>query len=228
MATITGDTILTRASKTLLDETNVYWATAELLDYLASGITDIVAHKPDAYVQRKTLTLAAGVTQEIPADGVQFLDAYTNGNGDAVWQIARNLLDHSNQQWRSQTPSANVTHYMADKRDPKHFMVYPPATTTATLEILYAAVPARYTDSTAVIPIDDLYDAPLHNWVVAYALAKNSSRGDLNKASAYLTLYYNAINARSQVQFAFAPLVADEAQGSDARSPTALSDSQDG
>lgn len=211
MGTITGNVIITRAQKTLLDETGVSWSTAELLDYLVAGFRAIVATKPDAYiVHDPVFALAAGTLQTLPAGGVQILDVIKNSAGGAVRQIEKDWLDHSNPTWHAAT-AAPTLHYISDKRNPKHFHVFPPAVGGATVEAIYSSLPPAYTDPTTAIPLDDFYDGPLHNWIVAYAYAKNSKRGDLNKSNAYFTLFGNAIGMKTTVQMAFAPLTPDEA-----------------
>ena len=220
--TLTASVVINRAQKTLLDETNIIWGAAELLDYLNAGINAIVANKPDTSVATTTFTVTnASAKQTIPADGLQLLEVTRNlsSTGTAIRQIERNHLNHSNPTWSVTTTSANspeIQHFMFDKRNPKVFYVYPqPVSGTNTIEIVYSQVPSRLTATTNNLPLDDIYENPLHNFVVAYAYAKNAKRGDLNKANAYFTLFANSIGARAQVQFAFSPVTPDETQAAE-------------
>jgi len=208
MGTIACSVILNRAAKTLFDETGVRWPPAELLDYLNAGIVAVIAAKPDAGAVSEPFELEDGTQQEIPAEFSQFLGLTRNMGengltpGKAIRQIERNELDHNNPDWHTVTGSA-VLHYTHDKRLPRVFHVYPGC--TGWVELQGVKVPAAVTDPAYELPIDDLYESPLHNWVVGYAYAKSSKSGDMNRSGAYMTLFANALGLKSQMQFSFAP-----------------------
>lgn len=214
MGTIAVSVILNRASKTLLDETNVAWADTELLDYLRAGINAIVANKPDASVKNVAFLVVAGSKQTIPNDGIQQLDVVRNlgasGNtpGKVIRQVERTALDHSDPDWHLKT-GPEVLHFCSDKRDPRTFYLYPARVPPWSIELVYVAHPARIENENSILPIDDLYENPLHAFVVAHAYAKNTKRQDLNKFQAYMAIFAQSIGAKTQVQFAFAPVPAD-------------------
>lgn len=215
--TIAASVVIRRAQKTLFDETGVMWPEDELLDYLNAGVNAICANKPDAFVKNEIVALAPDSKQTIPAGGIQLLDVIRNAGGRAIRQTDRNHLDHSNPEWHNDVGSS-VKHFMHDKRDPKRFYVWP-RVAGGSVELSYAAHPPRMASLTSPIPVDDLYETPLHHFVCGNAYAKNSKRGDLNKANAYFTMFVNAIGAKRQVQLAFSPLTPDEAQGREATLP---------
>lgn len=215
MGTIAASVILNRAAKTLLDETGVVWNPAELLDYLNAGITAIVAAKPDAFTVNAPFPLVAGTKQSIPASGIQILDVIRNlGAGGAtpggvIRQAERTALDHADPQWHTAT-GTEVLHFMTDRRDPRVFYVYPARTSLPwSVELLYASHPPRISAPNEILPIDDLYESPLHAYVCGYAYAKNTKRQDVGKMNGYMTMFANSIGVKSQVQFAFAPTPAD-------------------
>lgn len=214
MGTIACSVILNRAAKTLFDETGVRWAPDELLDYLNAGIAAVIAAKPDAGSVSEPLELVAGSRQEIPPEFSQFLGLTHNLGADgetpgkAIRQIERNELDHSNPDWHTVSGNA-VLHFAHDKRLPRVFWIYPNA--TGWVELQGVKRPEAVAGPDYELPIDDLYESPLHNWVVAYAYAKSSKSGDMNRASAYLTLFANALGMKSQMQFSFAPTDPDVA-----------------
>lgn len=220
MGTITAATVLNRAAKTLLDETGVTWARTELLDYLNAAITAIVAAKPDVYTLNQPFTLAAGSKQQLPLGGIQILDCVrnlgANGTtpGTVIRQVERSALDHSNPEWHVEL-GQKVLHFVADKRDPRTFYIYPTVSGAWNIELVFAAHPPRITVDTTVLPIDDLYENPLHAYVVGYAYAKNSKRQDLNKMQGYMAIFAQSIGTKSQVQFAIAPVPADVDEATD-------------
>ncbi|PPE74590.1 hypothetical protein C3942_07455 [Solimonas fluminis] len=214
MGTIACSRVLQRAARTLFDETGVRWSPTELLDYLNAGISAIVAAKPDVAATAEAFELVPGTRQDLPADFVQFLGLVRNLGADgqtpgrAIRQVERNELDHSYPDWHGSSGDA-VLHYCHDKRLPRLFYVFPAAEGWVELQGV-KALPA-VTDAAQTLPLDDLYENPLHNWVVAYAYAKSSKSGDMNRSGAYMTLFANALGLKSQLQFSFAPTDPDVA-----------------
>ena len=124
MGTLTVSAIVTRAQKTLYDETGVQWPLTELYDYAAAAINAIVANKPDVYVQSKDVTLVEDTKQEIPSSGIQLIDVVRNTSGGQIRQIDRNHFDHLDIDWHTVTGD-KVQHFSHDKRDPRRYYVYP-------------------------------------------------------------------------------------------------------
>lgn len=207
MGTILASAIIDRAEKTLLDDTNVQWGAAELLDYLNAGVAAVVAVKPDVYTLNAAFTMAAGAKQVLPAGGLQILDVTRNTSSKrAVRYIDRSFLDQLDPDWQAVT-GTNVDHYTSDARDPKTFYVYPcPAGGAAQVDLVYSAVPAAISAGTA-IPIDDIYQNALYNWILAHAYAKNAKRGDTQKSDSYMQKFYGEISSRSPTQMAASPPV---------------------
>ncbi len=222
---ITATAVLDRAEKTLLDETNVQWARAELLDYLNAGARFVCLHKPDAYIRNEAILLTTSETRhELPAGGYQLIDIIRNMGaggvtiGGAIRQIERNHLDHTNIDWHTVTDT-KVQHFMFDKRDPKVFWTYPRVTSTHYVQASFSAVPDAVLDNSSdVIPIDDVYETPLYYFVLAMAYIKNSKRGDINKGNAYFTMFANSLGIKSSVQKMFDP-IPPESDENPAREP---------
>lgn len=215
--TIAASVIISRVQTTLLDLTGVLWTQAELLDYLNAGINAIVAVKPDVSVATATFAVTnASAKQTIPSDGLELLDVVRNlsTTGTAIRQVERNHLNHISPTWAKTSTTGDILHYTHDKRNPTIFYIYPqPASGTNNIELVYAQIPARLTLVSQSIPIADIYESPLHNYVVAYAYAKNAKRGDLTKAQAYFAMFANSIGARTQAQFMFSPDTPNEKGG---------------
>lgn len=210
---VTATQVLDRVEKTLLDETNVQWSRAELLDYLNAGIRYICANKPDAFTVNAAMSLTVNETkQTIPAGGYALLDVVRNMGangttiGKSIRQIERNHLDHTNEDWHTTTTPAYVQHFSFDKRDPKVFWIYPPRSSTWYVQVVYSGIPAEVDESgNNVIRVDDVYETPLYWYVLALTYMKNSKRGDMNKANGYLQLFGQAVGLKMQMQVAFNP-----------------------
>lgn len=221
MGTITGTAIITRAQITLLDDATrpgggqVTWNRAELPDelfeHLKAGLRAIVIVKPDAFVVNAPLQLVAGIKQALPVDATFLIDIRrnlgTNGTtpGAAIISIPMTHLDNDTPGWPTDPPSAEVLHYMYDARDPKTFYIYPaqPAMSPTRVEAVYGGTPTMANAGVA-IPIDDVYDEALYNFVLAHAWAKNTKRGDYSKANNYMAMFQQILGLKSQAQFAFA------------------------
>lgn len=199
--------VIDRVAKTLLDDTNVRWSAAELLDYLNAGITTIVNLKPDVYVVSGNMTPTANsARQTIPAGGVMLFSVNrTLINGASLRQVDMNHLDNSVVGWRGATGTPEV--WCHDPRDRKVFYLYPLPTVTTSLDISYAAVPTRLVSAASTIPLDDSYETALYFYVLALTYAKNATRGDEQKSTGYLNVFNIIIGANTKVQFELSPAV---------------------
>jgi len=207
---IAASVITDECSNLLYDETGVRWPEAELLDYLNAGITAVLVYKPDAYVVDSTVQLATGSRQTIPADGVEFLEMINNAGsggatpGRAIRKVDRNHLDHMTPDWHTTTGS-QVLHYTFDPRNPKVFYIYPHVSTTWYARINYTGIPDRLTATSEDVPISEIYQTPLVNWVMAYAHAKNFKAGDANRSNMYLSRFNDFFGVKTTTQAAFLP-----------------------
>jgi len=219
---LAASVIIDRCERTLLDDTNVLWSAAELLDYLNAGLSALVASKPDTSVTTGNITLTSGTPkQSLPAGGIQLLDVIRNATTPytAIRQIERNHLNHIDPDWAKTTGSV-VQHFMYDKRNPKVFWVYPTPSTGFTIEAVYAVQPTRLTAVSDNLPVDDLYENALYFFVLALAYAKNAKRGDLQKAEGYFAAFSNSIGVR-QVQYSFSPTTpVENPTGGERKGPT--------
>jgi hypothetical protein len=96
--------------------------------------------------QARIARLVAGSLQTLPNDAKMLLNVERNtgGNKRAV-KMPKNgkaIVDAQIPNWRSLTGVTEILEAYYDERDPLHFEVYPPATTSgASLEIVYAVYP---------------------------------------------------------------------------------------
>lgn len=205
---ITAADIVNGAALTLVDVSHVTWSAAELLGYLNEGIRATAFVKPDMVPKQVFVTLAAGVLQSIPADGIALLDIQQNEiSGRVVTLVNQQLLDECQRFWPAGTREVDVEHYTADSRTPRQFKVYPPNDGTGSVEIKYGSVPAALTSQGDALPVPDTYQAALTNFVLARAYAKNTQRQDLTKSAAAMQEWGRALGLKSQAQYVLAPKV---------------------
>jgi hypothetical protein len=208
--TIAVGPLLDGVSSTLLDTARRSWPLHDLVSYLNEALAATSAVKPDMYTRQEFITLAAGVSQVIPADGVALLNViYNEANGRVITQVDGGLLDESNRFWPANTEEVNVYHFAVDQRDPRRFNVTPPNTGTGRVQILYGAVPPAVTGSSGEdLPLSPNFEPILVNYVLAKAYAKNSKKQDLGKTTAYMNQWGAMVGLKTKGQVAVAPRVA--------------------
>lgn len=211
---VTAQQIIDRAKETLLDPNATRWTEPELLDYLNAGIKAIVTNKPDAFLVTADVALTPNSSrQSIPTGALQLVDIVrVVDEGGAVRQIDRGTLDKMDPDWHS--TSGVPKHFTQDVRNPKEFYVYPVPVTAVQVEMVYAGVPADIIISDP-IPVDDIYENALYYWILAYAYAKNTKRGDMSKTGNYLNMFSKSIGVKSQTQFSFAPQQPEQMKGNE-------------
>ena len=176
MAVAVAD-IINRAQIILQDTTGTRWPTAELLNWLNDSYREIVQVRPDLYpVTAPSFACVAGTRQSAPTGALRMIDVVRNSGGTkrAVRLIDRRILDDQLPSWHSQSASADIQHWMFDARTPREFLVYPPATSGAALEIVYSAVPAAHSTATGNIAIVDSYANVMLDYILYRAYTKDA------------------------------------------------------
>lgn len=218
MAITTVGEIIRRVKLILQEVTQngTRWTNEELLGWLNESYQAIVAIKPDASSVNKVVDCVLGSRQEIPADGHRLLDVVRNtaagSNGYSVMKTSRNALDATRRGWHGETPSVTVEQYVFDDHDPRRFYVYPPATATAKLEIIYSAVPQPHANaqataaSTEVIRLGDSFAPAIVDYILARAYSKDAEHAaNLHRAQMHSGSFVNMLGAEAQAGIAFSP-----------------------
>ena len=216
---IPAQSIIRRCVETLQDNTSVRWPINELVRYLNDGQREVVLHRPDAMVTNTTITCVAGSKQSLPANGSKLIEVVRNaraaGTKRAVRMVNREILDAQTPGWHALAGTDDVLHFMYDPRDPRVFYVYPPATASAQLDIVYAAYPtditepadgSLYTAVTGNISLPDIYGNVLQDYILARCYMKDSEyAGNAQRAQAHYTLFANALGIEIKATVAVAP-----------------------
>lgn len=210
MAVLARD-ILQRCVDILQDSTSVRWPLPELVRYLNDGQREVILYRPDSTVTTSNLTLVAGSKQTLPANASKLIEVIRNNSATqkaAVRLVNREILDAQEPDWHSKTQVAAVKHYMYDPRNPLEFYVYPPASTTAVLEIVYSKYPTDVTapgindelaDITDTVDVPDIYSNVLQDYVLYRAYSKDAEyAGNAQRATAHYSAFANALNIEVQ------------------------------
>ena len=222
--TISAASIIHRATDLLQDQTSVRWPANELVRWLNDAQRAIVKVRPDSMNTTATMTLVAGSRQDLdnasltppPAKLIEITRnmAATSTKG-AVRLVPRQILDAQTPGWHNLSGSVNILHYMFDPRDPKTFYVYPPATTSAQLEVMYSAYPtdivepadgALHTAVVGNLSLPDIYADDVLNYVMARSYLKDSEyAGNSERAAGYLAMITASLGAEIAATLAVQP-----------------------
>lgn len=215
MGTVTAKTIIDKASIQLIDLTNVRWTRSELLAWLNDGMRQIVLIQPSASSTTVSKKLDAGTRQSLPTGGWLLLQMYRNMGtsgttpGRAIRIVSRELLDNFNPNWHTATAAAEVRNYIYDTQDQTAFYVYPPNTGTQYVELNYSAQPTNLTSESEVIPIFDIYQSSLVDYILYRACSKDAEYAPgLQLAQGYLATFVAAVGGKAQTEVSNDPVQA--------------------
>ena len=212
MGTVTAKTIIDKASIQLIDLTNIRWTRAELLSWLNDGLRQIVTIQPSASSTTVSKQLTVGTRQYIPTDGWLLLSIYrnmgTNGTtpGRVIRIISREILDSFNPNWNTVTATAEVRNYMYTDQDQLAFYVYPPNTGTQYIELNYSVQPVDLTLETQPIPIFDVFQSALVDYILYRACSKDAEYAPgVQLSQSYMATFVAAIQGKNQSEITSNP-----------------------
>lgn len=198
--------VLDKAAIILLDSPNDRWTSAELIDYLNLAQKELAKHKPAASKTRVSVIFVTGTQQSLPVGGVMLLDLDRNiksddSIGNAIRYADKASLDSFDPDWHLAAEETQTESYCYDaKMDPKIYWISPPVKVGGKGELVYAKIPTTVIATTDTLDLDDDYEAPLVDYVVARALSKDNEVQDLQKASAFYQAFYQSIGVRTAAQ----------------------------
>jgi hypothetical protein len=228
MGTVTAKTIIDKATIQLIDLTNIRWTRAELLSWLNDGMRQTVLIQPSASSTTSVVKLDAGTRQTIPDDGWLLLAIYRNMGttgttpGRAIRIISREIIDSFNPDWHTDPAKAEVRNYIYTNQDQLAFYVYPPNTGTQYIEINYSAQPTDLTSESQVIPIFDVFQSALVDYILYRACSKDAEYAPgLALAQQYSAAFVAAIKGKSESE-----ITNDPTQALSPRNPVVRGTSQ--
>lgn len=213
MATTKVVDIIDRASIILQDSTHVRFPEQELLKFFNDAQKEVVLLRPDANMQNATMTCVAGSKQTIPAAGLRLVNVIRNDGGRAVTQVDRKILDETLPDWHQSVADATrkIEHFIFDPADPKHFYVYPAATNSFVLEVLYSSAPTviaitNFASDTTVISLDDIYANCILDYILYRSYQKDSEfAGNSQRAAMHYQGFSSALGSKTQIDGALTP-----------------------
>lgn len=205
MGTITTTSIITKAQALMLDAAGERWSQSDCLKWLNEGQRALLTYKPNAYVKRVTVDLAAGTTQSLPADAIALINIPANASGLSVGVADLRVMDAKAPRWRQTDPEVEVRHFMYSTLDPKRYEVYPPNTGTGQVEMVHSALPPDAT-ANGTISVDDIYEAPLVDYIAYRGYSQDSEyTPDQSRADKHLNAFIAALTGKAKGEAATTP-----------------------
>lgn len=151
-----GD-VLTEVRRLVQDEDVPYrYDDATLLGYANQTLKRMSLLRPDLFVAYGTVTCAAGVLQQAPADSIRISEVYALSTGEGITEVSREYMDQAHPDWRLDT-AGPAKNWMRNVRNPNQFFVHPPAPVGQVIELQYAQTPPDYDDVTPVALLPDAF-----------------------------------------------------------------------
>lgn len=214
MAT-TARSIIERAQVALLDLAGVRWPVAELIGYLNDGQRALVVVRPDETAATLEFAPVEGAAQRLPADVMVLIDVTHNliHRRGAITKVDRQLLDAVQRGWQGMRPTVDIQHFIHDLREPRVFLLYPPAHPDARLALTCSMYPSDAVAPSGgnwpipgLIAVSDQWANALLDYVLFRAHAKDSQDQAAGaRAAAHLGLFNSATGAQLQSAATVAP-----------------------
>jgi len=222
MSTVKVTDIIRRVEDVLQD-TNIRWPRTELQNWMNESYLAITLARPDANAKTGSFTCAAGTRQVLTAEfpsALRLLDVTRNLASSSGYKVirlvARSVLDDQRPAWHAETGTTAIQHFTFDPRQPKEFFVYPPATTSAEVEVVYTDSPGAHSQTEAqldpegsdntVVLLDDIYMSPMIDWILYRAYSKDAEYGaNEARAQAAYAAFNAALSTKNQVDAASSP-----------------------
>ena len=207
--------VVNEARSILIDAAKVTWIDAVLIDFLNEFGSTTASVKHDFYTVRESISLAAGVDQEIlqtedELTPVALLDITRNTASKAVvTQCDKALLDECNRFWPADDQVLDVENFAMNVKEPTRFYITPPNNGYGHVQGVIGCVPPTVAALIDDWPVSEQWRAAAVNFVLARAYAMNTKRQDLMKSDAYNKQWGQLIGLKSQTQIANTPKTAD-------------------
>lgn len=200
--TITGATLLFDLGETLQDPSEAVWTEPIKVNFVKDAILSIASLRPDAVAEVVSFPVITDTAkQTIPSDGFAFIEATRNLSGTyrSIVQVERGQLDRAFPTWSAPVDGVTgIEHVTFDSRTPKVFYVYPVPTAGASLsiELIYAKTPAEFTAGAASLGLDDIWLAPIKEYVLYRCYGINSKRMDPTRSVTHLNTFFNLLDVK--------------------------------
>lgn len=215
--TTTATYVLQQVSQTLQDPDQIRWNHSELAGYLNDGQIEIITKRPDLKTARITFTPVDGAVQQIPSNALALMDVTQNATGRkrALTKVDQLLIEAVQRDWQSLPAATEFVHFMHDPREPRRFLLYPPAKAGGAVVLLCSMYPTPVVQELSFdfapisfgnIDVPDEFANALRDYILYRAYSKDAEFGGNAQLSAsYFQLFNAALGAQLQSTATVAP-----------------------
>lgn len=190
MGTITAQAIIDKVSSAMLNDADKErFLQADSLRFLNEGQRVIAHLVPSSYSAPTNIVCVLGAVQTLPVTAHTMLQPRFNVVGGSpgrhITPVAEELLNVADPKWREATPTGTVKHTVYDPTVDRHtFLTYPPVLAGTTISAVLGLIPADILIGAAIL-LDDVFEAPLANYVAGRAYEKDAEYGGNAERTAY-------------------------------------------
>jgi len=205
-STYTVGAVLDTVEKKLQDESNVEWSVSDLLNFYNLALREIVKLSPRAYSVFETFKMISGAKQQLPSDGLVFMDISANmgtdgstpgrsPRGTTMEVLAGYLPD-----WREETAVTEIKNFIPIQQTPNEFWVFPPSDGTGYIQVQFSKTPPTTTYDAndnyraETIPISDEYLDAILNGMLYMAYDDDTDiPGNTPRAAQYRARFLQSV-----------------------------------
>ena len=205
MATYTAGNLVTILGQQLHDVGQDTWTESLLLTYLSEAQNQIALLRPEATAVTDSFTLSTEAKQNIPADGVRFLNCVRNlgqsgvSPGRHINQISRDEIDGYYPNWTADRGTTEIKRYIFENETPRIFWVYPTPSIPLKVELSYSKAPTQIVSTATTLGLDDIYISPMLEWTLYRCLSMEAKGASVNLASQHMSAFYQALGVAVQI-----------------------------
>ena len=130
-------------------------------------------------------------------------------NRGAIRGTDRSVLDALRRTWHTEAETVDIELFTYDPFLPTEFLVYPPASVQAEIEVVYSYVPESHADDAIgdTIKVDDSYANPILDYMLYRAYSKDAEySANAQRADAHYQAMQAALGIRTQADVASNPM----------------------
>lgn len=203
------------AVRILNDDDHVRWPLEDLVEYLNAGIREIVRVKPTASTITITTNLAPGVWQEIPSIAQALISVDVDEtSGRSIRLVSEDALDAVMPLWTASNPSRNIKDYIFDPRNPRRYLVYPPAIaqTPITITVVKRIEPITKPNNSSwpAFPLAQEYSDIVTDFILGKAYQSTQGQGSQMRAASYMQGFYSALGVTASGELMVNPEIPDQ------------------
>jgi hypothetical protein len=176
--------LIDRARLTLNDAAKDRYTDAEMFAYALDGLREVAAFRPDLFAVAQSMSLVAGVEQNIPSGTWFLISIERDASGNEIYRADYDAWRKYSSDWRTHT-AGPTEFWMSFPQSKLHqpvtkFYVYPPAVANAQVYAVLAQCDLTSQTIGGTVPLAD----PYHPALIAYMIFRAETKDDQHVVTA--------------------------------------------